>query len=207
MFIKNKALKNEVIKNKNTLKNQKTNIKDKNKHVDEIKFTSDDLLNRNENLNYISSGFADNYQNSVKMQIENLNNLKTIIEQKDDININKNFFKKNNENKGNNKQNSNNIFVFNYDNPSDLQNVNVNNNNLNYINIYNSIININQNNENNNNNNNSYNNLNNNNDYINNSYNNDKYNANNNIFNTIFGKNNTQADSHHFKNFSSNDII
>ena len=203
MFVKNKALKNEVIKYKNTLKNQKTNIKDKNKHVDEIKFTSDDLLNRNENLNYISSGFADNYQNSVKMQIENLNNLKTIIEQKDDININKNFFKKNNENKGNNKQNSNNIFVFNYDNPSDLQNVNVNNNNLNYINIYNSIININQNNENNN----SYNNLNNNNDYINISYNNDKYNANNNIFNTIFGKTNTQADSHHFKNFSSNDII
>ena len=97
-----------------------------------------------------------------------------------------------------------NIFVFNYDNPSDLQNVNVNNNNLNYINIYNSIININQNNDNNNN---SYNNLNNNNDYINISYNNDKYNANNNIFNTIFGKTNTQADSHHFKNFSSNDII
>ncbi len=206
LFIKNKALKNEVIKNKNTLKNQKTINKDKNKHVDEIKFTSDDLLNRNENLNYISSGFADNYHNSVKMQIDNLNNLKTIIEQKDDININKNFFKKNNENKENNKQNNNNIFVFNYDNPSDLQNVNVNNNNLNYINIYNSIININQNTENNNNNN-SYNNLNKNNDNINISYNNDKCNANNNIFNTIFGKNNTQADSHHFKNFNSNDII
>ena len=82
-------------KNNNTLLKQKT-IKNNDNTINEIKITSDDLLNTKANLNYISSGFADCYKNSIKMLLFNLNTL--INQNKNDFDINKNFFNNNKNN-------------------------------------------------------------------------------------------------------------
>ena len=140
-FVNQIGLFKKKKKNKDKLKQQTINQNNDNANVYEYNFTSDDLINRKENLNFISPGFANNYVKSLNMQ---MNNLKTIKEE-DANNFEYSFgngvfsFKFNfNKGQNTNKTNNNKIvrnYVINSDksknNDNDKKNKNKSNNNVN----------------------------------------------------------------------------